>query len=411
MEGINAYNPRYSSMKKMQKTGKNAATIQQDNRTLILELISENGEVSRKQLANMTGLQLATITIIIKELLAQGLICESGRIDGGSGRSVQAFSLAENLCVIAIRVTAVYVKIAAYDSSSRNKYVKKVFFKTDDTLSECFEIMLAGISEIENRLGRQNILGIGIGLEHRVRIIDDDYAIWDEKRQEYCYIGKRLHDLTGYCVFANRAINFSTYRLNRTAYDSAGHHILINICFSYELESAIIIDNEIIYGKNGRCGQMKNIRASRDKDVLYKDILTVPAVLNRVSELLPEHPDSEVGAIDDLNIRDVIAGYDHGDTLCRKVFDEVCCHLGYCIAELMLWLDPDAVYVGDELPSSVDFSQNLRKYVTQYADEKFAQRVHCLMKERLTQNDPALIGAADYTFQRVIVEIGLGTVV
>ncbi len=414
MREISAYDPRSSTLKRMQRSGKNAATILQDNRNLVMQLIYENGDISRKQLANITGLQLATITIIIKELLAQGLIRESGWIDGGNGRSVQTFCLTETLYVIAIRMTAVYVKVAAYDTRGENKYVKKVFFKSEDTLSECLDIAIGSIHEIEQRLDQQNILGIGLGVEHRYRLIDDDYAIWDEQKQKYVHIGKILHDLTHYHVFTNRAINYSTYRMNRVVgnlADLKGCHILINITVGYELESAIIVDNEIIYGKNGRCGQMKNIRISRKNDLTYKDVLTVPAMLNRVGELLPEFPDSEISSVEDLNIRDVIAGYNRHDPLCRKVYSEVCNYLGYCVAELIRWLDPDVVFVGDELPVSNEFLIELRGYVAKYSDEKLAQRLRSISKERITQNDPALTGAADFTFQKIIGEIGLGSFV
>lgn len=412
MKEINAYNPRFSALKRMQRSGKNAATILQDNRNLVMQLIYENGDVSRKQLADITGLQSATITIIIKELLSQGLIHESGRVDGGSGRSVQTFCLTQALYVIAIRMTAVYVKVAAYDTRGENKYVNKVFFKSDDVISECLELIIASVREIEQLLDRQRILGIGLGVEYRYRLIDDDYAVWDEKKEKYVHIGKMLHDLTRYPVFTNRAINYSTYRMNRVAGSSANLkpcHVLININIGYELESAIIIDNEIIYGKNGRCGQMKNVRVSRKNDLTYKDVLAVPAILNRVEELLPEFPGSEIASVRDLNIRDVIAGYNRHDPLCKKVFSEVCIHLGYCIAELIRWLDPDVVFVGDEVPCSDEFLMELRGSVANYSDERLAQRVCVIMKERVTQNDPALTGAADFTFQKIVGEIGLGS--
>lgn len=412
MGEISAYNPRFSALKRMQRSGKNATTILQDNRNLVVQLIYEKGVISRKQLADITGLQLATITIIIKELLAQGLIYESGKVDGGNGRTVQTFSLIEQLYVIAIRMTAVYVKVAVYDTRGENKYVKKVFFQTEDIISECLQISVDSIHEIEEQLDREKILGIGMGVEHRYRLIEDDFAVWDETKQKYVHIGKMLHDLTRYHVFTNRAINYSTYRMNRMAEerpDTMSCHILVNINVGYELESAIIIDNEIIYGKNGRCGQLKNLRVSRTNNLTYKDVLTVPAMLKRVEELIPDFPDSEIAAIENLNIRDVIAGYEHRDALCRKFYDEVCNQLGYCIAELLRWLDPDLVYVGDELPVSQEFQQELRNYVSKYADERLAQRVHEILKERITKNDPALTGAADFTFQKIISEIGLGS--
>ena len=412
MGEINVYDPRFSALKRMQRSGKNASTILQDNRSLVMQLIYENGSISRKQLADITGLQLATITIIIKELLAQGLIRESGRVDGGSGRSVQTFCMVESLCVIAIRMTEVYVKVAAYDARGENRYVRKVFFRSEDTISECLDIVMAGIREIEQCLGKENILGIGLGVEHRYRLVDDDYAVWDEKKQAYVHIGKMLYDLTHYHVFTNRAINYSTYRLNRVFNGQMGSdtcRILVNINVGYELESAIVINNEIIYGKNGRCGQLKNLRVSKSNNLTYKDVISVPAMLNRVGELLPEFPDSEISSIEDLNIRDVIRGYDNGDPLCRKLFGEVCYQLGYCVAEVLRWLDPNVVFVGDELPSSEEFLRELRDYVARFSDEHLAQRVHGILKERITQNDPALTGAADFTFQKIISEAGLGS--
>lgn len=412
MGEINVYDPRFSALKRMQRSGKNASTILQDNRSLVTQLIYENGSISRKQLADITGLQLATITIIIKELLAQGLIRESGRVDGGSGRSVQTFCMTESLCAIAIRMTEVYVKVAAYDARGENRYVRKVFFQSEDTISECLEIVMDSIQEIEGQLGKENILGIGLGVEHRYRLIDDDYAVWDEKKQAYVHIGKMLYDMTHYHVFTNRAINYSTYRLNREFSDQLGSNtccILVNVNVGYELESAIVINNEIIYGKNGRCGQLKNLRVSKSNNLSYKDVISVPAMLNRVGELLPEFPDSEISSIEDLNIRDVIRGYDNGDPLCRKLFGEVCYQLGYCVAEVLRWLDPNVVFVGDELPGSEEFMRELRDYVARFSDEHLAQRVHGILKERITQNDPALTGAADFTFQKIISEAGLGS--
>ena len=56
MGEINVYDPRFSALKRMQRSGKNASTILQDNRNLVMQLIYENGSISRKQLADITGL-------------------------------------------------------------------------------------------------------------------------------------------------------------------------------------------------------------------------------------------------------------------------------------------------------------------------------------------------------------------
>ena len=66
MSKINIYDPRAVTMKRMQRRGSNSLTTSQDNRSLILKLIWKNSPVSRKQLAEKTGLKPATITIIMK---------------------------------------------------------------------------------------------------------------------------------------------------------------------------------------------------------------------------------------------------------------------------------------------------------------------------------------------------------
>lgn len=409
MEPIRAYHPRFSSFKKMNRSGKNAYTTLQENRNLILELIYKHRSISRKQLADMTGLQLATITMIMKELLAQGIVKDSGRMDGGSGRTVKTFSIIDEMYVVSVRITAVYVKVALYDTKLKNHYVKKCFFTTDDTIPESRGIILDCIQEAEKRVGRDRIAGIAIGVEHRYCLTGDDYAIWDNKRGEYCCIGKEIHDLTQHLVFTNRAINYSTYHLNDSISDIIDlnyFHMLININISYELESAVIIDGEIIYGKNGKCGQLKDLRVNGNTQATYKDVLGVAGVLRRAQELVRDYPDSCISGLKTLNIRDVINGYKAQDPLCLQVYDEVCGHLGFIIATLIQWMDPDAVIVGDEIPTNERFLERLRACVSEYAGQERAARVSCINKERITENDPALIGAADFAFSKLFGQIG-----
>ena len=57
-------------------------TMQQNNRILVLRLIKEAGEISRKALSQATNLNSSTITLIVNELTEANLICETGLIEG-----------------------------------------------------------------------------------------------------------------------------------------------------------------------------------------------------------------------------------------------------------------------------------------------------------------------------------------
>lgn len=411
MSKIHTYDPRFSILKKLQKNGKNASTMQQDNRNLILQLIRESGSISRKQLAEISGLQQATVTIIMQEFLSQGLIQESGMIDGGNGRRVKSFAMSEEFYVVSARLTGAYLNIALFNLNIQPLYVKKIFLKTSDYTEETIALMQKHLKEIENIVEKNKILCVIMGVEHMYRLVDNDYAVWDEVRQEYCPIGKRLHDITGYKVFVNRAINFSSYdawdRYKEVKKKENDYAMLIVVQMSYDLESAIIVNHEIMYGKEGMCGQLRDLRIDRNSSRTYKDVLTVPALLKRADELLDKYPDSCIAGIEELNIRDVIKGYQKKDRLCRQVYEEVICHLGYVLSLILNWLDPDEIMVGDEIPMTEEFLSALREEVAKYYGEEKAQRIDILWGERVTKNDPVLIGGAKYGFDLVIGDIGI----
>ena len=355
---------------------------------------------------------MATVTIIIKELLAQGLILEGGFVDGGNGRRVKSFSMAENLYTVVIRLTEVYYKIALFDIHIQPLYVKKVFFQTQDSIEEIMELTKVHIKEIEKQFQKEKILCIIVGVEHMYRLMNNDYVIWDEARQEYCLIGKKLHDHTGYNVFVNRAVNLSSYDMwDKCETDIVkkedNYMMLVYVQLGYDLEGAIIVNHELLYGADGLCGQLSELKIGRDNTQAYKDVVTVPVLLKRAKELTREYPDSYIAQKEDLNIRDVIAGYEKNDPLCRKVYNEVAERLGYIFSQIISWMDPDVVMLMDEVPPIPEFEQVLRTEVARYCNEEKAERVHILIGERITKNDPVLVGGAKYAFDLLIGDIGI----
>lgn len=411
MSRVHTYDPRFASIKKMQRNGKNSSTMLQDNRNLILQLIREYGEISRKNLAEKSGLQQATVTIIIKELLEQGLIQENGMIDGGNGRRVKSFSMVGEFYAVVVRLTGVYIKIALFDIHIQPLYVQKIFFETEDYIEEVIQLLEKHIREIEKIVDKEKILSIIIGVEHMYRLMNNDYAVWDELRKQYCPIGKRIYQKIGYKVFVNRAINFSSYeawdRYKEYKHKDDDYAMMVNVQLSYDLEGAVIVNNELLYGMEGLCGQLRDLPVDRHSSKTYKEVVTVPALLKRAEELLEEYPDSCIAEKGDVNIRDVIAGYGEGDALCKKVYDEVVYYLGYLFAQILNLLDPDVILIGDEIPALMGFVEELQREAAKYSSAEKAERIGTFLSERQTKNDPALVGGAKYLFDLLISDIGI----
>ena len=56
------------------------------NRAAALSRLYEQGSASRQELAELTGLSSATVTNVITELLADGLVVEAGSVSSAGGR-------------------------------------------------------------------------------------------------------------------------------------------------------------------------------------------------------------------------------------------------------------------------------------------------------------------------------------
>ena len=62
-------------------------TVKEKNRRLILRALLTEGGLSRIELAKQTGLSPSTITALVGELLAEGVVQESGLRAATAGRS------------------------------------------------------------------------------------------------------------------------------------------------------------------------------------------------------------------------------------------------------------------------------------------------------------------------------------
>ena len=411
MGKISKYDPRYGTLKKLQKNEKNATAIQQENRRLILQLIREHRAISRKQLAVISGLQQATVTIITQDLLNKGIICENGMIDGDNGRKVKALTMTNAFFTIALELTDLYIVVSAFDIQMNLVYVKKTFFKEDASVMDWITIVKEQLVQIEQLIAKENILCIALGISTEYQMRDGDYFIYDRGSGEYIRIGMVLREQTGYRTFVNRNINFTAYGLwdkyIRVEGKEDDYASMLIIRLSYRLESAMIINREVIYGQNGECGQMNEIYMDRESPHKLGELVTAEAIVKRAEELIKKYPDSPLSMLREINVRDVIKGYNEKDALCVRIYDEIIYYLGYLIAFMLNWFDPDAIVLNDEIPATEEFQQALRCEIAKYSSEEKAQKVRVDIAKRSAEYDPALSGGAKYAFDLMIGEIGL----
>ena len=400
------HNPSLFTLDKLQERGTNSETIYNQNRRLILKLVKNSDVITRKEIIEKTGLKGATITIIINEFLETGIIKKIGLMEGTSGRRVMGFRFAnEDYCSIAIRISISYIKIGVYDFDCNNLYIKKIFYDTLSNINNTCELIANEIEVAKEHFAEKSVIGVGVGVEGPYVIKNGYYKLWQPYNvEEFFDIGKVLANKIPYPIIVNKANNFGVYDIWKNEGKDNQPGIFVNISVSYTIECGIIINGEIVNGLSGTVGLLGNfpiIEEANDHVLTLNDVCSSSAVVKKVLQCIDDYPNSSLQTVkNNINIRDVIKAFMNEDELGTKIFTEVGIHLGRVIAIIINFLNPDYIFIGDELPLNSRMHQIIEKEAQKYCNKSINFNLHMedfdFEQSRDTKLDPTLIGASKY---------------
>lgn len=133
----------------------------------LLEIINAHDGVSRKKLAELTGLSQATITKVSKRLLSNQLIVEGERVSSGLGRrEVLLIPNPEKYRYLSIDVGGYYVRVAVGDSNmgiiDQTQFPMSDLTQADDILDGLEANIAAFIGGPLNRGQAIDAIGVGV---------------------------------------------------------------------------------------------------------------------------------------------------------------------------------------------------------------------------------------------------------
>ena len=281
--------------------GANHDDLQRMNRVLVLSFIRKHGVTTRADLSKLTGLKRATISNIINDLIACGIVKETGFIEGNKGRRSigVAFNGVKNK-IIAIRLSRAYFIISVYDIAGGQHYYKQV----PVSFADGADITLNRIKEgIHNVLAQhKKIATIGIALpgpyiksENEIGQISD-FPGWEginivkEIEQEFNIPTCAEHDGKASALAEWWFGNHTTFSSNT---------VLMSVLAGHGTGIGIISKGEIFQGANGCAGELGHTSIKYDGPLcacgnrgcldLYCSSLIYLKILR---EKLPQHPNS-----------------------------------------------------------------------------------------------------------------------
>ncbi|MDX5986311.1 ROK family transcriptional regulator [Sphingomonas echinoides] len=147
-------------------SGTNLVRAGDYNQRVVLQVIRKNPDITRTEIAAMTGLTAPTIANITARLFESDLVVESGRRTGGRGQPATRLRINPDGCfAIGLNVDRDHVTLVSLDLAGtvRSRLTRQIAFAMPD---DVVAIVREGLGEIQRSgaLREDRILGMGVAV-------------------------------------------------------------------------------------------------------------------------------------------------------------------------------------------------------------------------------------------------------
>jgi predicted NBD/HSP70 family sugar kinase len=382
------------------KQGKNLEDIQKMNRTLVINLLLKQPISTRVDLAKTTGLKPATITNIINDLMACGLVKETGGINGGLGRrSIGLVFNGEAYRVIHVRLARRYFLVGLFDLV----WKQYNFVQEDiDILSDPARVMeriKARIHEMLQKAGTVRVVGIGIALPGPYFRTDGHIGpITEFPGWEGTAIENDISKTFGLPTYTEQDANVGALAEWRNESSMINSGTIIYIAAGQGIGAGIVINGKLFTGSLGVAGEIGHTSIAFDGPKcncgntgcleLYCSTI---ALLKEAHKRSAEVPDTLLSP--DCSLNQFFHALNLGDKLAGEIFGKVARFLGIGIVNAINVYNPDLIVIGDEL--ALGGGQHLLQIVSQVVKERVLPHIYERLTIRLSTftEDPAFIGS------------------
>lgn len=353
------------------------SSIRDINQLRILGLLRSNPGVSRAEIVRQSGLGKATVSTIVADLLAAGVVSEGGagiqvagagrppvalKIDG-TARTAIGVELTGSRCLAAL--TDLYAEPLRFAN----------YPMADSSVETSLEYVARAVSELLHGQDPVRLLGVGVGVPgpvdiERRRVIQAENLGWVDVD-----FGEMLHQRIGKPVMV----------VKRQAAGALGEYwhgagvgkpSLLYISIGTGIGSGMAVRGELYEGASGSAGEIGHVTIDPDGQRCkcgnlgcLETLASSPAVAARTRQLIKGGRTSTLvesckGILESITPDMVFEAAACSDSLAVEVVREAARYLGIGVATAINLLNPSVVAIGgDVLEAGEVFLQPLREVV------------------------------------------------
>lgn len=356
--------------------------LHKQNKKLILNLIRENGEISRSSVSSITKLTPPTVAKIIEELVDDGLVEYCGIGDSSGGRPPVVVKYRGNgNYIIGIDLGATFIRGCLLDLNANIISDIQIPTEIDSGADDIAERLVSIIDRFvsRNRDGGR-IWGVGIGVAGLVERKSKTIAVSPVFGWENLDLRQKIMDKVNLPVFIENSTRLMALsELNFGNHESVSNFAVINVGFG--IAAGLVIDRHLVKGECGYAGEFGHVVVAPESDVMCscgkRGCLEAMASGRRIAELgrlYVENGGSGTisllcnGNPSSVTAKSVGKACKMGDKAAMEIFSETSEYLAQAIGSMVNLLNLPEVYIGGGVSLNGDFyfsllNDKVRKYL------------------------------------------------
>ena len=326
-------------------------SLREANRARIIDAVQQRGAITQVELVGVTGLSAATISNIVKELTAAGVLNTAPT--SRSGRRAQMVTLARNLGLVAgVHFAERSLRAVLADVTQRVVAEQRLPLPPDHRADSGLDRVAQLIEEMVDSLGASmtEVLAVGVGIPAPVDSATGMVSASGVLRGwDWVPVPQVLGERLGLPVRVENDANLGALAEHRIG-AAIGTRNLVYLRASYGLGLGLVVDGRLVHGRSGMAGELGHVVVDPGgapcrcgKRGCLETAAGAGALLSAVQ--------SERGH---LALRDVVTQGLEGDPALGVALAEVGRALGRQLAVVVTLLDPEMVVIGGELARAGD---------------------------------------------------------
>jgi predicted NBD/HSP70 family sugar kinase len=238
-----------------------------ETRSAVLDLIRSSGEITRVELSRRAGLTEATISKIVNELIANGVVVSSGRArsTGGKPATLLRLSTTELFSVgIVLDLPQIVVVLSSLDGAAAG--TAEIAATRDDDPDAVLARIVVAIHELlaEHGTTRDSLIGIGVALPGRRDYQGANPLDWWEQIS----VRERLEKLIGIEVLLENDANCAALQEFWTGGIAPERDFAV-VYAADGVGAGIVIDGDVYRGRSGQAGEIGHVFVDGDGPVCW----------------------------------------------------------------------------------------------------------------------------------------------